>query len=161
MLQSPLKREGTRRLLAGGKQASGPGRGTIVATFDAKFHGCVSVQQPGGMDVCMDAVSRIHALKVCETDESTAQGVRMRLSCRRSVSPLGFTILFVFLSLRSLVLSSCFCFSLSRLSIPSFLHVCQRMHSRLIPLFLSLVADLHLFVSLVPSSIAASLSLGH
>ena len=72
MLQSPLRRDGTRRVVVGGPASEGPGRGTVVASFEAKFHGCVAVARPGGADVCMDAVSRIHALKVQRTRRPAA-----------------------------------------------------------------------------------------
>eukprot|EP00043_Microstomoeca_roanoka_P019180 m.212758 g.212758 ORF g.212758 m.212758 type:complete len:1003 (-) comp16950_c2_seq1:283-3291(-) len=39
-------------------------RGAVRASFDAKYHGSVPCQSAKGNDVCMDAVTRIHALKL-------------------------------------------------------------------------------------------------
>ncbi|EGD76512.1 TK/HMTK protein kinase [Salpingoeca rosetta] len=39
-------------------------RGTVRASFEARYHGSVPCSEPKGNAVCMDAVSRIHALKL-------------------------------------------------------------------------------------------------
>ena len=39
-------------------------RGDVVATFEAKYHGMVPVSQAQGNDVAMNAVEKIHELRV-------------------------------------------------------------------------------------------------